>query len=140
MGYLMRIASPLLSATGRKSTYVAWRWRKVGRGVAVRGITMRQSIDLMHQGRQLSIHASVSGGDWQIWFYEAGHRIYLYGELANEDSHQVEATLKQARRDLLSGAIIVPTVRFWSQSADAQAAAATVEATLVPGGAVGCHR
>jgi hypothetical protein len=101
---------------------------------------MRQSIDLMHQGRQLSIHASVSGGDWQIWFYEAGHRIYLYGELANEDSHQVEATLKQARRDLLSGAIIVPTVRFWSQSADAQAAAATVEATLVPGGAVGCHR
>ncbi len=104
------------------------------------GEAMQHSIDLMHQGRQLRISASVSGGDWQIWFHEAGHRIYFYAELPNGDRRQVETILEQARRDLLSGAIIVPTVRFWPQHADGTAPAPTGDGPPAPGGATGRHR
>jgi|FEC22Drversion2_1045045.scaffolds.fasta_scaffold01102_6 hypothetical protein len=79
---------------------------------------MRSSIELTHQGRHLTIRASVIAGDWQVWFYENGNRIYLYAVLGYDEGEQIEPTLEQARRDLIAETIIVPTVRFWPEATE----------------------
>lgn len=79
---------------------------------------MSSSIELTHQGRHLTIRASMIAGDWQVWFYENGNRIYLYAVLGHDEGEQIEATLEQARRDLVAETIIVPMVRYWPESTE----------------------
>ncbi|MEW3493209.1 hypothetical protein QOZ03_28660, partial [Pseudomonas aeruginosa] len=77
---------------------------------------MRSSIELTHQGRHLTIRASMIAGDWQVWFYENNNRIYLYAVLGHDEGEQMEATLEQAHRDLIAETIVVPMVRYWPES------------------------
>lgn len=74
---------------------------------------MKTGIELTHQGRHLAVRASMIAGDWQIWFHENGHRIYLYAVLAGDQHSALEDTLRQACQDLEDRTIILPVVRFW---------------------------
>jgi hypothetical protein len=74
---------------------------------------MKQAINLSYRGRKLQIRASVVAGEWQIWFYEDGQRVYLHSILPHDRMHELDAALLQARRDLEIDAIVVPVVRSW---------------------------
>jgi hypothetical protein len=77
------------------------------------GATMKTCIELTHSGRDLTIRALMIAGDWQIWFHENGHRIYLYAVVAGDQPAAIEETLRRACQDLEEKAIILPVVRFW---------------------------
>jgi hypothetical protein len=74
------------------------------------------TISLVHNGRQLEVRASVIAGDWQLWVYEAGNRIYLHSIVPFEQAQAIDAldrALREAQKDIESEAIVVPVVRSW---------------------------
>ena len=74
---------------------------------------MSFNIEVVHNSRRLEIKASMIAGDWQLWIYDAGTRVYLYGIVPYDRSHEIDGALRQARIDVETDAIIVPVVRSW---------------------------
>lgn len=81
---------------------------------------MGKSAELVHKGRRLQIQASVLAGDWQVWIYEDANRVYLHSLVANDQAHELDTVIQQARNDVETGAIIVPVVRGWPRVGQAQ--------------------
>jgi len=81
---------------------------------------MPKSVELSHNGRHLEFKASMIAGDWQIWIYEAGTRIYFYGVVPNDQAHELDAAIRQAKSDVETDAIIVPVIRSWPRGQRAQ--------------------
>lgn len=80
---------------------------------------MKHSVCFDHNGRRLEIKAVVLAGDWQIWVYENGERIYFHSVVPFENSLnkaedvRIQNLLAEAQRDIQNELIIVPVIRFW---------------------------
>jgi hypothetical protein len=87
--------------------WIAVTWHKISRGAM-----MRTSIELTHGGRRLTVRASITTGEWYVWVYENGNRVYLYAVLGHDQGDQIDAALDRARRDIESGTVVLPTLRL----------------------------
>ena len=80
---------------------------------------MSRKIHFIHKGRQLEIRPMMTAGDWQIWIYEEGARLFLYSVVPFDPAagmrggRALEAALVGAKHDVESETIIVPVVRSW---------------------------
>jgi hypothetical protein len=73
----------------------------------------------IHKGRQLEIRPMMMSGDWQIWIYEDGSRLYLHSVVPFDPTAgmrggiALEAAVAEAKREVESETIIVPVIRSW---------------------------
>lgn len=83
---------------------------------------MGKAIQLEKNGRQLELRVLVTAGDWQIWVFEKGAKIYLYEIVPFDDSadsrKMVESTLRRARNEIENDSITVPVARQWPRPFD----------------------
>jgi hypothetical protein len=85
---------------------------------------MSRTMHFIHKGRQLEIRPMMTAGDWQIWIYEEGTRLFLHSVVPFDPAAgmrggvALEAAVVGAKRDVESEAIIVPVIRSWPRNED----------------------
>jgi hypothetical protein len=77
--------------------------------------TMGTATRIEKNGRQFEIRAQVTAGDWQVWVFEDGAKVYLYelvpAEAVADDKERIEGALRRARADIENESITIPVVR-----------------------------
>jgi hypothetical protein len=82
---------------------------------------MNRTIHFMYRGRRLEIRPMMTAGDWQVWIYEDGERVYLHNVVPFDPSagmrggEALETAMASAKRDVENETIIVPIIRSWPQ-------------------------
>lgn len=75
---------------------------------------MSTAIRVEKSGRQLEVRALVTAGDWQIWVFENGARIYLYDVVPfepGESTARIEGMLHRAKQRIESDSVTLPLVQ-----------------------------
>ncbi len=72
---------------------------------------MGTAIRIEKNGRQLEVRALITAGDWQIWVFEKGARIYLYDVVPyepGESTARIEGMLYRARQRIENDSVTLP--------------------------------
>jgi hypothetical protein len=81
---------------------------------------MNRNVSAFQRGRRLELRASVVAGDWHLWVYENGDRIFLYGVVpyysgpSGNGLERIEAELTRAQSEIQNELVIIPVVRRWA--------------------------